>query len=1533
MANGPDDTNRDDDSLLNDVDWDSVIVDDPDSVDNRSIKQKVVDKLKGDKLVPTATIDLARLEARTTEVRDSIRSRILEVDKDLVVASKRVYESSWLHEKWMTSDRREAVVAAVRSLYFKGESYIKGDLVGLDDEDYKSSKWDVDDDGEVVDVVEKPKDVVEEPTKELPLESDVSEDVGDMVGTHDETEEPTEEFEPKTMELGATETGKIRKELVYAREDPGSVPEPPRVPEGPVVGVDEAKIKELIDQRVSRIPERVITMIRESLRSDQVINSAKIFIFLIDILKDIPGAIDGAVDALEKRLVIKMGADKAELRELIDKIIEEKGGGEVVGRTVEVISDYDRLTDKILGQIRVQPTEGKTILYLGNNAVKIPHGKDGKGFTVDEARAALKGMLSFKDSEDGLKSLIEFDGKVVAELSHGRDADYDQAEIVEEVLGKVRDRTVEVDYGEIVRRMRGVVSEMVDRDGLVQSVLVEARKEGLVFNEDKVKEVVAKILEQNKTVDQAVNSDMAKNLEELTRLKALLETEIGQARSFAEEAQRSELEAEKLATSVAVATEAASAFAKRAESSAADAGSSAGKAENEAKNAAAAAEIAKQVEETVSEFQQKLDGGVFNKQTIDELKKLNPNLDTAKLQQLVSDYASDEVQILKNGMKGDIEAEVEVQLAAKLAAQPQLPTPDQLEQMISGIVKGVITGLLKKLLSSLAKFIIKKIKENQPASADPVDVNDLANKVAAILAAQPVVPPAPVDVDDLANKVAAILAAQPAAAQSSTQAGSSKPPPLPSDAERAKRLQQSRAAAASSAPGTQPSPLQTVLRSSSSAVPPVSQVASAVSAPASAPDVNQQRRDLEEMKTPELTSAEIARLNEILKYKLPLVEGTNNRLDLKGRDDLRVAFAKLLDSFPGVPFGEVLDAAFPVKSPREISDLEDEVDSMGESIKSLKSTAKFLKRSDLKTELAHLFKGVSFATESNLKLWEEQMKEAVKNGEGDKAKVLSDDIRKARSNINKVKLFRERLEILVKHFMVLVKTDERNDLIGEDFKVAIKSIHTKILRGEEATFEEAYNNLIPLLESDEFSGLVDKVFNKRSALESLLTLKQRELNQVKEGVKLSRDLKDVSFAKKVFEYSISKKNIEDDVEMELSEVSRIASREFLNETWEARMGDSLTEVVDRANDDLLKVMGEVAFKEKFLAFEYQAAGRTYKPFEGLQPSDFDTPELIDRLFAGGRLGLKDGFFALVAMEKFMGKGTKQYNAIRENVLKLLVDKEGLTQSQAVKAFNDKNDKERLFQDIFDKFDEARKTQEKHKNEKIRTKVKIANRKVRLGQIKKRRYMEALEDAGVAEDGVINSALVSDLRLKVNYAAHSRFINKVGTKALNAPLWAIEEGLAKPVVGLGGWAAAQPLNAVDWAAGATVRWGARYPLSLLRAPGYVLTHPFGIFRPFKTLKAAGGSVGEGWKKIEQGKASGKERRVGRAAGWKKSARELVSLKTDMNKWGEGEDSDNSVAALEDTVRRLDKKIDDEKVSLGVDVDLNFNKYKEDVKKAA
>ena len=93
------------------------------------------------------------------------------------------------------------------------------------------------------------------------------------------------------------------------------------------------------------------------------------------------------------------------------------------------------------------------------------------------------------------------------------------------------------------------------------------------------------------------------------------------------------------------------------------------------------------------------------------------------------------------------------------------------------------------------------------------------------------------------------------------------------------------------------------------------------------------------------------------------------------------------------------------------------------------------------------------------------------------------------------------------------------------------------------------------------------------------------------------------------------------------------------------------------------------------------------------------------------------------------------------------------------------------------------------------------------------------------------------------------------------------------------------------------------------------------------------MGEGWKKIEQGKASGKERRVGRAAGWKKSARELVSLKTDMNKWGEGEDSDNSVAALEDTVRRLDKKIDDEKVSLGVDVDLNFNKYKEDVKKAA
>jgi len=833
------------------------------------------------------------------------------------------------------------------------------------------------------------------------------------------------------------------------------------------------------------------------------------------------------------------------------------------------------------------------------------------------------------------------------------------------------------------------------------------------------------------------------------------------------------------------------------------------------------------------------------------------------------------------------------QVAAQPQPQPQAPTPSKLKQMIIDITKSVVSDLLKDSITALTKVIVAKIRENKP---DPVDVDDLAAKVSAILAVQqPVVsPPESVDVDDLAARVAAILAAQ-----SSSQSGA---------AEQARRLQESNQAASGQAPAQ--SDVQ-------------------VNQPASAPvavSVSVQQNGVPEITEFTLDDISLAKLKEILSLNVARTSNGARTMvgsfDLDKRDSLRVAFDQM-DRLGIKHVGKMLDDIFPVKSRKDQREIRKRIKELKGYKKGLDNAVDYFDSSylqDLRTMASSVTNALGEADVYDLK---DQKKELRKKGAKDSE--IANVEKAIRNALALEKLRDDGLKKLFKNLDALINSGVITGQNAVDIKRQ-RSLFDQFGSVPGINLKQIFEDVASVIEGDAFARLIENIDDKFNEFDKELDEKTTQVKLDDAEIKGNRKLSDEEFAKKVFEHTVAKQN----PDLELAEVSERASRQFLDAAWTLKNSTSLNESINGASNDLLATMGEVAFKEKFLSFEYQAAGRTYKPFEGLQPSDFETPELIDRLFTGGRLGLKDGFFALVAMEKFSGAGTKQYNAIRENVLKLLLKKEGLTQLQAVKAFEDKKS---LFNDIFDKVEESRLAQDKYKNEKIRTKVKIANRRVRLGQIKKRRYMEALEDAGVAEDGVIDSALVSRLRLKINYASHSEYINKIGTKALNAPLWAIEEGLAKPVVGFGGWAAAQPLNVVDWAAGTAVRWGVRYPFSLLRAPGYVLTHPWGVFRPFKTLNAAGGSVAEGWKKVDEGKAAGKNRRVGRGAGWKKAASDMVNLKTDMNKWGEGEDSDNSVAALEQTVTRLDKKIGDTKVSLGIDVDLNFDKYKQDVKKAA
>jgi len=700
------------------------------------------------------------------------------------------------------------------------------------------------------------------------------------------------------------------------------------------------------------------------------------------------------------------------------------------------------------------------------------------------------------------------------------------------------------------------------------------------------------------------------------------------------------------------------------------------------------------------------------------------------------------------------------------------------------------------------------------------------------------------------------------------------------------------------------------------------------------------------------------KINQILKFRVGLKKDAagnpTGQPDFTKRDELAVAYdvmVKLSEADEGGSLVQILDAITKAKTPTEMRKLEAAVRDGKEDVAECDAASTYVRKieknfinkvSELFEEVgAVVLEDVSEDVASKQREIDRLEKRftVLASNKGDTSSVeqqLSDaqgnlnDLNKKLKGYNKRKSavdgIKSAFDEFLKHFKLL---EGVSGLLSPGQKTLVGDLRTefkKFKSGEKNELKKVFDDLVKALGSTAAIDLVDlvkKIDAKHAELSKALRADEQALKLAQEGISKNRDLTDHQFSLKVFEHKVRSEN----PKMEEEEVKKLAKREFLNEMWTLRTKEKLDDVVEGADGDLLTIMDEAMLKDTVLKFKYKVGGNTVAPFEGIDPADLKR-ETIDNLLKSGRVDLKSAFFLLAVLERNKAARTYQYGAVRKYIFDLLMDEQGLTQAQAIRAFNEKYKK---VTEMVDKNKDVTDKRNKFSDEAMKLKVERANARVKSGELDQVMFMRELEDAGVAKDGKLDQKLLSRLGVNANYYLNHRYWTKAGDVAANRALWLGEMALLQPGLLAGRWLGAEALALTGGVAAFGGRMLFSYPLSVLRAPLHIVTHPFStLFSPIKTLKGAGASVVEGFKAIEEGKKAGQQARrafvkgqVGKGkSGFSMTAKERI----DLTKIREREGAHNSMKNLTSRIDKLEKKVGETVLVLGADVDMNFEKYK-------
>ncbi|MBT3704615.1 hypothetical protein HOG17_02420 [Candidatus Peregrinibacteria bacterium] len=563
----------------------------------------------------------------------------------------------------------------------------------------------------------------------------------------------------------------------------------------------------------------------------------------------------------------------------------------------------------------------------------------------------------------------------------------------------------------------------------------------------------------------------------------------------------------------------------------------------------------------------------------------------------------------------------------------------------------------------------------------------------------------------------------------------------------------------------------------------------------------------------------------------------------------------------------------------------------------------------------------SLAGKKDSNVNEDKLKDA-----GDTLADVEDRQKSFENAKGKVEEFKKVLENVLKQFVALKKSEIEgfeSDEIDSDFE----SVKTAKVPTDFATLKSIYEKYSPNLTDK--NAIAEKVYGRRGRLEDEIRSKKKQLEIDKGTADKNIDITDEQFALKLLIHRISQ--TEEGREMDLVELEKAAKRQLLDRLWEKRTGERMSEAVDGAPRDLLAVMSEAVFKDRFMNFSYNVGGTVYKPFEGFDPSDFRTKRSIERLFKSKRMDEKKGFYMLVAFEKHNGSNSIQHSAIREGIFNLLSEERGLSQSQAIKAFNSEKE---VVEGVMQKFFEVQRKRVVLEKQLLNLKVKRAQEKLTRGEISKSEYMDELEAAGYFKGDSLNTGAVSRLGFHAGWALNHRHGSWLGDKLRD-----IGRDTAKF---LGHNLIKQPLSlAVRWGlkgglalAGKMITVPVRlvgYPLHALRVPLHLLAHPIkSITHPVVTAKEAGAKVKESWK--------GK-----REAGKQRRASEWGAVKGEFKQGGQGfakpkyeftekaserreKNPETSVKSMDNKISNIEKRLEDLVVSLSSDIEMDFSKYK-------